>query len=320
MNRCALNFSICLILLCSNCFGQTLSNTYFVSKKDIQSNWIYEIKDLANYSLDSTYLLFMFNNGVLSREVFVSNELYGNRENSILNGFIYNYARNSDRNLMMKEGRGEAGPSRTDYFSRYKYLSKKLQLAIDGYSYSYPNETGDIAGSSNITNLVKYYYLNQKLAYKVEYEVDIKEKSLSDLKLNAIMKSSQSAKLSNLLTSINAKESQRTYFLYKDQNLIGYYPAKNDGAISDNTSDSIYYQNKIQELRKMGFENFKSKYFTKEVYEKIIDDCYVPIKNNQLLVNGKPVKQFLSKTRKIDFKYIVFEIADNCFIFYKIIH
>lgn len=319
MNRYAVNFSIFLILLYSNCCSQTLSNIYFISKKKIQSNGVFEIKDLANYKLDSTYSIFMFNRGILSKEVFVSNELYGSKENSIRNGFIYTYEKTSDKNLIMKEGRGEAGPSNQNYFSNYKYLSKKLQLSIDGYSYSYPNETGDIAGSSNLTNIVKYYYLDQKLAYKVDYEIDIKEKSLSDLKLNTIMKSTESTKLSNLLTSINAEERKRTYFIYRDENLIGFYPAKNAGAMSDNMADSIYYQKKIEELRKIGFKSFRNKYFTKEVYKKILDDCYIPIKNNQLFVNGSPIKQFLSKMGKPDVKYIVFEIADNYFLFYKII-
>ncbi|MDB5153067.1 MAG: hypothetical protein JWR54_1818 [Mucilaginibacter sp.] len=53
--------------------------------------------------------------------------------------------------------------------------------------------------------------------------------------------------------------------------------------------------------------------------KKIIDDCYFPIKNKGLLVNGKQIKEFLSQIGKSDKKYIVFEIAENYFLFYKVI-
>jgi hypothetical protein len=113
-------------------------------------------------------------------------------------------------------------------------------------------------------------------------------------------------------------EKKRKYFIYdKNDMLIAYYPAKEYGNYYDSL-DTIYSYNMFNQIQANGFENF-CYYLHSEVLAKIIEDCYTPIKSEQLLINGKPIKEFLMSIGKSDAQYIILEVADNYFLYYKII-
>jgi hypothetical protein len=109
------------------------------------------------------------------------------------------------------------------------------------------------------------------------------------------------------------------YYLYKNNCLIGYYPAKTKSYYGLTVSDTIYNDDKLLEIKTIGFEKLSEKYLHGELLKKVIDDCYEPVKSEQLLINGKPIKEFLMSIGKSDAQYIILEVADNYFLYYKII-
>jgi len=188
------------------------------------------------------------------------------------------------RNLHFEYGAGQMSHTR-----EYKYVKNKLFSSVDIHSYTGMNDEGDYETDVDYGCFRKYFYnLDGKLNY-----------------------------FSTGYTGGN--DTSNIYYLYKNDTLIGYYPAKDKNFQGEwNKSDSIYYEKKIREAKTIGFEKFREKYLQGEVLEKVIDDCYVPIKNEQLLINGRPIKEFLSHIGKFDVQYIIFEVADNYFLFYKI--
>ena len=121
-------------------------------------------------------------------------------------------------------------------------------------------------------------------------------------------------------TNKSKSDSYDTYYIYKNNFLIGYYPAKQDKFPPVTAGpDTIYTAEKNIEIKKIGFEKFKKKYFKKEVYNKIIEDCFEPVKTEQILINSESIKTFLSKIGSGNAKYLVLEITDNYFLFYKLI-
>jgi len=113
----------------------------------------------------------------------------------------------------------------------------------------------------------------------------------------------------------------QTAYLYVDDNMVGYYPAKDYRKLPENgiLSDTIYSEKYIKEFRTLGFEAFSKQYFTRDVYKNLLIDCYRPIKNNELLINGKPIQNFLAINRKSAAQFIILEVADNSFMYFRLI-
>ncbi len=112
---------------------------------------------------------------------------------------------------------------------------------------------------------------------------------------------------------------QRRYYLYDKNEIVGYFPSENKNRDELIPSMVLFDQKKLLQLNEVGIDAFKKKYFTKTIQDSIINNCYTPIVNSQFLINDKPVKEFLKKMGKVNTKYIVFEIADNYFLFYKLL-
>ncbi len=324
-----LNLVLLFLMLYMNGYGQVPFNALFLNKQAIKDNHIEEIKDFTPLEdgatvTDSVYRLYIFNKGLIITEAHIYNTLEESVEQEIRNGCQYSYTGSSSNKLSEKEGDPDAGfGAHQSTFESYKYLNGKMTLAIGGIHYW----TMQISGT-NFSSLTKYfYYPDRKLKYEVEFEIDVNKEEVPDSKelvsnsrLINFMRLPESVKRPALLTYLGAHENRRTYFLYNKNALIGLYPVKAESAITADKSDTIYSKEKVQELKKIGLDKFSDKYFKGDVYKKIIDDCYFPIKNKELLVNGKPIKEFLSQIGKSDKKYIVFEIAENYFLFYKVIN
>ena len=233
--------------------------------------------------------IFVFKNGKIVCEICDD----GSREkNDRMYRDDYNYESYDTDSIIIRFLHFEYGAGRTYYTREYKYVNNKLMSSVDLASYTYMNDEGYYETDVDYDNLRKYFYnLDGKLSYC----------SIGYIEGNDTIFSSN------------------IYFLYSNDNLIGYYPAKCKNFNGKwNESDSIYYEKKIKEVKIIGFEKFKEKYLQNEVLEKVIDDCYVPIRSEQLLINGKPIKEFLSGTGNPDAQYIIFEVTDNYFLFYKI--
>jgi hypothetical protein len=301
---------ICFILILfffNSSFAQASFKNVFFSKKEIKDNHIDEIKDFTNLNTntvrDTVYRLFKFNKGLIDTESVVS------KAASVSDN--YDYIKSSNNKLSFRFGNANEGIGNQQYFSRYKYLGEKLKLVIYGYNWPENNVPDEYE------TLTKYFYHpTGKINYKVVYDID-KEGLISNSLLNRLIQSPDSDKPPAFIKTLNSQEARRTYFLYSKNDLIGYFP-RDENIEYANLSDTIYSDNKLNELKKIGLDKFRNKYFTEAVYKKVIDDSYLPIKNKELLVNGKPIKEFLSKIGKGDVKYIVFEISDNNFLFYKI--
>lgn len=249
--------------------------------------------DCASVSADSCGHIYTFYKGRLTEEFWYSNpEEKANNESLKL---VYNYKDSTGVYLQSRWGNLESGPAQQQYYINYQYRNKKLIYAITG---SYFRDT------YNDLWLSKYYYFpDGRLRYRAAFQLD---------EHGGVRKKKTQA-------GVDTVERSVTYYMYLDKQLIGYFPAK-DYRIDDlEVSDSIYSGEKIAELKQIGIESFSKKYFNKkQVYNKVIDDCYTAVSNKQLLVNGKPVRQFLTTMRKREADHIVFEIADNYFIFFRI--
>ena len=109
------------------------------------------------------------------------------------------------------------------------------------------------------------------------------------------------------------------YFIWEHNILIGYFPAKDENAITSMPADSIYHSKKLKELQKTGLLAFSKRYFSNEIYKKIIDDCYIQFHRKEIFVNGKPINLFLKAIHQEAAQKIIFEVADNYFLFCKLI-
>ncbi|MDB5157702.1 MAG: hypothetical protein JWR50_2409 [Mucilaginibacter sp.] len=200
---------------------------------------------------------------------------------------------------------------------------------IDNVKYRYYNDSliiGDIdLGGGTEQHVREYKLKNKKLVSSVQINSHYNEDYTVEQNYEYFYKYFYNSNGSINRYSIFNKDGKRTtktgsvYYLYNNSGLIGYFPAKNEASEKIDQSDTIYFQSKLNELKKIGMEKFKQKYFKGDIYKKVIADCYLPIKNEDLLINGKPVKYFLSKIKMSNVKYLVFEFLDNRFLFYKLI-
>jgi hypothetical protein len=111
--------------------------------------------------------------------------------------------------------------------------------------------------------------------------------------------------------TINCEKQPNIYYLYNTQwELIGYYKTYN---VNDSIAKGIK-----DDFTSQGYQKFNDKINT-PFWSKIVENSYYPVKNNQLFVNKKPIKDFLASIGKRDYKYIIFEITDNYYFFYKLI-
>lgn len=316
-------------------YCQLPHNSFILNKKQARKNKITEIRDLTNINQNiiidsSTYRLFIFEKGSVNIEAVVSNNVFGSYQGAIINGYHYSYTDSSYDTLIEKIGNADAGIGNQQYFTEYKYLNKHLELVIDGYHYTYRDDSNDLLGGINLTDMTKYIYsLDGKLSHKINYEIDENGQIALSYSINSQIKDSilkecmiiHDTDSDLTLSSLGAIEISRIYFLYDDDKLIGYYPAKDYRKVSLrlNTSDTIYNADKVTEIKKIKTKEFGKKYFTEKIFKSVLADCYMPVKNNELLINRRPVKEFLSGIGKGNTHYLILEIADNYFLFYKII-
>jgi len=280
---------VIILFLCV--YQNTYCHYFFISKEDIRVMKIQEIKKLyKNYcyrdSLDC-YISFQFDEGKLTREISFDG-FKGDIDDALDLAYVYLYKKDSFDELEFRIGDAYNGPSRQDHLITYYYEDGKLKY--EQYKQGILFE--DFYGRDTITTfwyeIIYNYHKNGKVNYYIP-------------------KSSKGMGLP-------------IYYLYNVAgDLIGYFPAKNEEMDDLLQTDTIYYTNKIQELKEIGFEKFSKKYLHGEILKKVIEDCYVPIRNEQLLINGKSIKEFLANIGKTDVQYVIFEVADNYFLFYKII-
>ena len=191
-----------------------------------------------------------------------------------------------------------------------KYMDSLLNASLTNVNGFYIHDR-DGGGNRNIWPCFTYEYQGNLKSISVDDCTDNTREFVSEI--NFYYNENAKIQWSKLAYS---EDTIITHYLYKENSLVGYYPAKQRQSLP---ADSIYSPAKLQELQKIGFDSFKKKYFTPEVYKKVIEDCYEPVKNSQLLINNKSITEFLNKIGKNGMKYIVFEITDNYFLFYKII-
>jgi len=274
--------------------GYVFDSTKFeiIKLKGLNNLKINEIKQF--YSSDNCkredsqicFSKFIFKNGLLKTEISFD-ELKSDLQEANNLAYRYYYKKGINNSYILSYRNGDAynGPSQQEHLVTYIYSNNILQNEIyrEGILTSgYDNDT--VTTYKCTTN---YFYDSAN----------------------------------RLIRKIINKDQDNfaTYYIYNGDKLIGLYPAKKYDEI-DNKEDSIYLNTKILEIEKTGFENFSKKYFTNKIlYSKVIEDNYEHVKNEQLLVNGKPIKTFLESIGKKDANHIIFEIADNYFLFYKII-
>ncbi len=276
-----------VLLFASTC-EKTNAQALFFSTKDLARLKVRIISNLKSTplgicnctNLDTCAQNFKFIKGKLMEEIF-----YNDSSLKYSNTYAYRQGKLIGYQVDM-------GPSQEQHFVHYVYRNSKIFSSYQTNSRYDLNSRGDYGSDSGYDNVRKYYYDNQnRLTKIVFYESDGKKQVEAGLK----------------------------YYLYQNNNLIGFFPAKDENTLTSLLPDSIYYERKLVELRKIGLNAFKAKYFSKEVYDKVIDDSYVPLSRNELLINNKPISLFLKGINKVKEKYIVFEVADNYFLFYKLI-
>ncbi len=119
---------------------------------------------------------------------------------------------------------------------------------------------------------------------------------------------------------INIEDVQHTrtyqYFIYHNDQIIAYFPAKLPETQDVTQSDLIYF--KTDEIKRLGFNAYQTKYLGGENSKKIIDDCYTAVNSKDIIIDGLNIRQYFSKHKKALPKYMVIEVSDNYFLFLKI--
>jgi len=308
-------------IISSRIFGQINDDIVYIDKGDLKRFQISEIKDFSNSKSDSitgdsaTYLLFQFHDGLLVASAAVSTNSYSTVEEAINNGDHYIY--NVHQQLIEVEGLEGPGAHQSN-FESYQYVNGRLMLTISGIHYWSQNSTG-----TNYTGFTKYfYYSSRKLRSFVEYnnfETPMEKVSPRKLSQFMIRQKTDKEMVRQLVGTKNNIQERVIYCLYHKNRLIGLYPEKDLSQIIDTSKeDTIYSQQKIAELKKIGFTKFSEKYFNKKVWGKIVCDNYIHIKKNELLINNKPIKEFLLEHKIPNKKNVAIEIADNDFLYYNI--
>jgi hypothetical protein len=121
----------------------------------------------------------------------------------------------------------------------------------------------------------------------------------------------------NLISEIS--DENKKFYIYNDSMLVGYYPPE----IKENTllqnNDTLYYKKFIDTVSLIGFNNFKNRFLTTSTFRNLIDECYTPILSSNLLINDIPIKKFINKNGFTVSRYLIIEVLENYFLFYKFI-
>jgi len=168
-------------------------------------------------------------------------------------------------------------------------------------------------------------YDNEKYYYSYDYNVNKKivESYLGSFNINngnidCFFKIKYNYFRNNsLLSQEEETDTDHEYpticYLYNKQwQLIGYYKSYKDidkDSLCKEINDSVNFY---------GYQKFNNNINT-PFWNKIIEESYVKVKNKELLINGKPIKQFLTSIGKQNVNHIIFEITDNYYFFYNII-
>lgn len=292
--------------------AQSIPDIFFISKSDIKNYQIKEIKEFGNSELDANdYKFYQFNNkGQLT--LYTDVGVFLSKENAMAGGDKYEY--NTTGKLIYYEGNGDLGNGHQSNFALYGYDTRQLMFKINGYENSRSSN-----GGMEVTDLTTYNYSNdQKLNKIITYNIGKKHKTLTMEDLSKFSLNTKNAGQLNQLLNINKTATSRTYFFYDHNKVIGYYPVEKNN-VDVNPVDTIYSRKKIDELTRLGFELFSKKYLNESVKRKVIEDCYKPIKSKDLIINNKSANIFLSHIDKKGIRYIVFEITDKNYLFYKLI-
>lgn len=294
--------------------GKLFCQNIFIDKYSIKKNKLHSIKNLfatpgytcTSNNEDSCAHIYTFTQGRLSSEIWFNNYIEKN-ENKSLN-FNYSYIDTTRLKLDYRWGNLEAGIAQQHYFKKYTYKNNNLSYVLCGYNYNSPDKSG-----TEITEITKFfYYPNGHLNYQIDYNLN---------QLSSGFNSTFSEKfIDSLLKNKQTIEYSRKYYIYENKRLVGYFPAKNYSEIIQSPPDSIYLEHKLQELNKIGWSAFKTKYLNGKMLNKVIADCYLPVKKEQLLIDENNASIYLLKTGLKTTGNVVIEIADNYFLFYSIIN
>lgn len=271
--------------------GSNDSSRYFLSQREIKINGIRSIK--------------IFNN---TRENLESNSTHGFVEYNFVNGRLTTELAFDDSKVTLADARD----------LEYHYFYSKLP---DGKSILY-KRIGDAYNShSHEDHIAQYFYKNEHLS---ESEYTTRALNQKNNSLGAITgRESDYYYYNNIneLDSIKNVNNDRKityqYFIYRNDQIVGYFPAKTPDDMGIEAEDSIYFTKKA-ELRRIGFQAFKKKYLSGGIYAKIINDCYKNIDVKDLIIDNLNITQYLAKKKIDPVKYLVIEVSDNYFLFLKI--
>lgn len=277
---------LCFLIFCQ---AKVYSQEFLViNKNNFKTFDIQTISDLNSTpigncncaNIDSCAHTYFFKDGKLIRESF-----YNDLNEKVYTDEYYYFG---DK---LKTRTKDLGGGQEKHTINYQYKNGKMVSSVTTHSLYYLDKDGYYTSVDTYEDFYKYSYDSE-----------------NRLERRTMFNSEDSR------TMIDSTK----YYLYKENSLIGYYPAKNENEITNQAADSIYYTGKLIELNRIGLDSFSKKYFNESIYRKIVNDCYKHISNNEFLINGHPVKEFLIKIGKVDSQYIVLEVADNYFLFYKL--
>jgi len=307
-NLILLFLATAFIILSSNKgYCQFPPNALFLDRTSIDKYHIDDIREICKFETDSptdsNYTVYHFGNGLVTGRSTVSGGMEGD------GAFAYN---RKDR-LERIDSRDDVSARQSDLQS-YRYLDGKIRLTLNGVSYWSMKTSGAL-----IRGITKwFYYPDGRLKCLVEYGFDeVEERDISTGKISRLIRFPESVH-QTLSPSMPLAEVSKQYFVYYRNNIVGSYTRERytaDGTLVN----SLGFKKNVNALKKLGFKGFSEKYHNKAVYEKVIQDCYSEVKDNELLINDKPAKKFLSEIGKSDTQYIILKIADANFSFYKLI-
>jgi len=271
----------------------------FITKQQIANYRLNEIKNILAPCTGSDssnkacryYIRYIFSNGRLSSEISFDDYKTNNTDAENLSYKYYYKLTKSKILLRVRSGDAYNGDSHEDHLLLYKYYGNKLmsEIYIEGVSPMFKERTASPL-QNHITHIDTTFFFYNKNGI-LDYQKNIGNGS------NVVLK----------------------YYIHNPHGrVIGYFPAKDAAELKIDSSDNIYSYESLVKIQRTGFSKFASN-LPMGVYNKIINDCYANVKNNDLLVNGAPIKTFLKKIGAREKKYIVFEIAENYFIFFKLI-
>jgi len=301
----------------SLCYGQQDNNVLYLNSNFLKKYKIVEIKVFAKKSqdpiTDSTFSIFYFQNGLLTKQALFSPEIYNNIREAIDNANIYTYSKGKLLVINGIDGPGaHQGP-----FELYKYFDNNLSFTFEGEEHWSNVESG-----KEIQTITKWvYWPDKRINYSVEYNFDLngEDENFLNKMLPEFKRATDSDQPSSFLKRLNINEIERIYFIYDNhKRLIGKFPVKASG--DSTTISTIHSSKKLRELKRNGFEYFKRKNLGNAlVWAKVIDDSYQNIRSSEFLLDGLTLKQFLSKIGHPNMKYVIFEPVENNFLFYKLL-